>query len=116
MKILFKTIVQNGVFQKPKMIADYQNDSLFHGLHSLHGNEVVDFPQMNHMYEDYKEDFSLFSLYKLIKQEHRAPESERDDLINKIKNKYFDIVVLAIHHTRDGHWGVIKEEADFILK
>ncbi len=116
MKILYKLVVDQDKINDPRICPDYQLDSLAHGLSELLGTDFVDYPQMNHLYEDYKKEVKLFSLYNLIKQERRAAGADRVNVINKIQNKYFDFVILAIHHTQNGQWLRIYDEVKFILK
>ena len=76
------------------------SDSLFHGFRGLFGVDCVDYPIMEHMY---KENFSQvktdkckgFSLYNRLDN----IEVDRDDIDNKIKSGFFDLVVYSIHHS-----------------
>jgi hypothetical protein len=77
--------------------ADYLSDSLFHGLRSILGNEVIDFPKVDRMYKTYppKDRSSLygrgFTLYGLLED---IPV-DRSDIESKLRNDFFDCVVFG---------------------
>lgn len=76
-------------------LVDYTADSVLHGLKALFGSDVVDYPKHDHVYNTYdpanvRELYGKgFTLCGLI-QDH---ECDRQDIISKIQNHYFDIVV-----------------------
>ena len=55
MKILFIG-AQNDSFH---YINDYMSDLLLHGLRSLHGNDVIDYPGSWHIYNDQDKQYYL---------------------------------------------------------
>ena len=58
MKILFHSIGKTKKIEKAdnnhkwEWKTDYQLDSLFHGLRSLLGEDLVDTPEFDHMYKE----------------------------------------------------------------
>tara|TARA_A100001515_G_scaffold22531_1_gene17249 strand:+ start:5205 stop:6230 length:1026 start_codon:yes stop_codon:yes gene_type:complete len=100
MKVLFHSLVDYEDLPEYGHRLDYLADSVFHGFRDLLGEDAVDYPKMEHMY---KENFSLvktdkckgFSLYNRLDD---IPV-DREDIEQKIRNNYFDIVVVAIHHS-----------------
>jgi hypothetical protein len=88
---------------------DYQCDMLFHGLRSLLGSAVVDSKKIPYMYKDYSRTHKFedlygkgFSVYGLLDN----IEVDRDDLVSKIKSKFFDLVI----------YGSIHRSQEFILE
>ena len=100
MKILYCPIIHDhSIFTKD--IGDYQSDTLFHGLRSLFGEDVVDCFKMWHLYNDAKKDDLTtlwgkgFTTYGLLPD----LEIDRDDIKSKVDNQYYDLIVCPIHHT-----------------
>ncbi len=102
MKLLFYNVGADGGYNRPDWICDYQQDSLLHGLKSiLSPDELVDHPKAEHLYQTYPHNMGRrFSLYKLLPDEYIC----RADLKSKIKNRYFDKIILAFHHSTNGQW------------
>jgi hypothetical protein len=96
MKILFIT---GGTFP------DYLNDSMFHGLRKLFGEEVIDSNCLKYLYKTYTSDEEKlklygrgFSLYSLLEKDN----TDRTDLEQKISSRYFDLVIYgSIWRCRD---------------
>lgn len=97
MKILF---LHSESSQK-NLINDYQSDLLLHGLRDLYGYNVVDFPGSWYLYEDQiiKRDFDTnnlwgkgFNIKNILKN---FCDIDRDDIHNKIKKKFFDLVIFS---------------------
>ena len=87
MKILFIT---SGKFP------DYLNDSIFHGLRALYNENVVDSNCLSYMYKAYTSEAEKvklygrgFTLYATLEND----STDRTDLVNKIKSKYFDLII-----------------------
>lgn len=87
MKILFIT---SGKFP------DYLNDSIFHGLRALYNENVVDSNCLSYMYKPYTSETEKvklygrgFTLYATLEND----STDRTDLVNKIKSKYFDLII-----------------------
>jgi hypothetical protein len=76
-------------------LVDYSADGLLHGLKSLFGSDVVDYPKHDHMYRSYDRDLLAqlygkgFTLFGLLPDLH----CDRDDIISKIKCKFFDLII-----------------------
>lgn len=78
---------------------EYLDDSVLHGLRSILGPDVVEYPRMWHMYADSfgpnKRDISKivgrgFTMYGML-DDH---DVDRTDIENKIRTGYFDLVVM----------------------
>ena len=80
-------------------------DSLFHGLKSLYGDDVIDLYPQWYMYDDVDKSSLIntfhgrgFTLCGTVKK----TDIDRSDIINKIKNHYFDLVIYgAIYRNLD---------------
>lgn len=98
MKILFIPAVGNG---------DYQQDCLFHGLHSLLGPDCVDYDPLYYMYKGvntaslYGKGFTLYGLLDNI--------ADRTDLDSKIRNHYFDYAIFGSVQRDHYHYGQIAD-------
>lgn len=92
MKILF---ISSG------LMPDYQCDSLFHGLRSLYGNSVIDINKIKYLYQSFPEVEKAklygrgFSLYGLLEDDFSI---DRNDIENKIKNQFFDLIIYGSIH------------------
>lgn len=91
MKILF---TRNTTYQ------DYLSDCILHGLRGLAEIEVIDEPYCWYMYKSFfeKGDVDLSSIYGkgfTIFGTLNDIEVDRSDIIQKIRQKYFDYVILA---------------------
>ena len=97
MKILY---IHSENSQK-NLVSDYMSDVLLHGLRSLFGNDVVDYPGSWHMYdaEVHKRNFDKNDLWgKGFTVQGTLKDYEtidRSDIENKIKNKYFDLLIFS---------------------
>jgi hypothetical protein len=75
--------------------SDFMSDSLFHGLRSLMGEDVVDGIRIGYMYDD----FPLDDLNKFwgrgftLTRKLKDLNIDRTDLESKIKARYFDYVI-----------------------
>ena len=82
-------------------INDYMSDLLLHGLRGLHGDDVIDYPGSWHIYknqnekkETYKDKLwgKGFTTSDLLEDYNVI---DRSDIKNKIKKKYFDIIIYS---------------------
>jgi hypothetical protein len=101
MKILF---LSNG------NLPDYQNDSVLLGLKQLCGDDVVDYRRAWYLYKDsfgpgkanlaecYGRGFTLYSMLD------SDAGCDRTDIVEKLKKKYFDIVI----------WGQIQRNQAYL--
>jgi hypothetical protein len=73
---------------------DYQDDCLLIGLKELYGEEVIDYNKREHLYTNFNQDVKLF-YGKGMTVTKVLPDLnvDRTDLHEKIKNKYFDLIV-----------------------
>ena len=95
MKILYIHSTNNDY----EFYNDYMNDLLLHGLRELYGNNVIDYPGCWYLYNDEinQRDFEEkkfwgkgFTIRNILKN---FASIDRDDIKQKIKNKYFDLVI-----------------------
>lgn len=106
MKILYLTVANQDVNLLPNyMKSDYMSDLLFHGFRSLYGSDVVDVPKKEFMYKNYDGDLSQFwgrgfTYSKTLDD----IDVDRTD-INKKLYKFFDLIVLSVHHSCHPHGG-----------
>jgi hypothetical protein len=74
---------------------DYQNDCLLIGLKQLFGSSVIDVQKQHHLYDSYPDQYVPylygrgFTIPKVLKDE----TCDRSDILSKIRNRYFDLVV-----------------------
>jgi hypothetical protein len=80
---------------KPIDMVDYQDDCLFIGLKELFGADVVDVNPRIHIYKDfpYEEARNQYGKGFTVTRTLDPDDSDREDIVKKIKNKYFDYVV-----------------------
>ena len=109
MKILyFPLISKDTIFSHAA--GDYQCDSLFHGLRTLLGSDVVDLYKMWHLYDDADSNDLKnlwgkgFTIYGLLPDNK---DVDRDNTEDKIMNQYYDYLIIPIHHTLNGYYPVI---------
>lgn len=109
MKILFFPLIRQDHIHS-NQAGDYQADSLFHGLRTLLGNDVVDLYKMWHLYNDADPE-SLKTLWgKGFTTCGLLPDTgdiDRDDIEYKVMNLDYDYIVVSIHHTVNGNYPVI---------
>jgi hypothetical protein len=74
---------------------DYQNDCLLIGLKELYGANVVDIQKQQHSYLSYSENVAkqMYGKGMTVTRVLEDLEVDRTDITNKIKNKYFDLIV-----------------------
>lgn len=100
---------------------DYMCDSVFHGLRSLYGTDVVDANRLWYLYNSISAEEKArqygrgFTMCGLIEE----GEVDRSDLLGKIKSHFFDLVVYgSIHRNADLLYDVLgsysREEVIFI--
>ena len=78
---------------------DYMSDLLLHGLRELHGKNVIDYPGCWYLYKDeinkrkYDEKKFWGKGFTIRNILDEFNEFDREDIQQKIKNKYFDLVI-----------------------
>jgi hypothetical protein len=99
-------------------LPDYQCDTVFHGLRSLEGDNVVDYRRVWYMYADsfgegkanlselYGRGFSMFGLLGSDKN------VDRTDIIEKIKAKFWDLIVWGSIQRNQAYFGGITSVYD----
>ena len=80
---------------KPIDMVDYQDDCLFIGLKELFGEDVVDVNPRIHIYKDFPYDEARNQYGKgfTVTRTLDPDNTDREDIVKKIRNKYFDYVV-----------------------
>lgn len=83
--------------------SDYLADSVLHGLRSLFGESVVDYPRSDLMYADDQSALERahgrgFTLYGLLRDEG----IDRYDVQAKLKSGFFDLIVISSIHRQFG--------------
>lgn len=104
MKILYLPIMDESNLDS-RAAGDYLGDTIFHGLRSILGEDVVDAQRLWHLYkkdlneepekfkELYGKGFTTFGLLPDLK-------IDRSDIRSKIENKYYDYILCPLHHTQ----------------
>lgn len=84
----------NILYLSPAKGPDYLCDSLLHGLRTLFGPSVVDFPRIPYMYADYGDLSRLygrgFTLWGLLGDDSAV---DRTDISSKIAHRFYDLIV-----------------------
>ncbi len=79
------------------VVHEYMCDMLFHGLRSVLGADVVDVNHLEFMYQDTVH--GGYTIWGLLPQ----VEVDRTDITNKIRNKYFDLIIYGMAHLWRGY-------------
>ena len=109
MKILFFPLIRQDHIHS-NQAGDYQADSLFHGLRTLLGNDVVDLYKMWHLYDDADPELLKTLWGKGFTTCGLLPDTgdiDRDDIEYNVMNLDYDYIVVSIHHTVNGNYPVI---------
>ena len=86
--------------------SDYLADSLLHGLRTLYGDNIVDYPKSDFMYNTFKTEnlnnlhgkgFTCYGLLDDI-------EIDRYDIFEKVKKNYFDLIIFSSIHRQFGFY------------
>ena len=101
---------------------DYMNDLLLHGLREIYGNDVIDYPGCWYLYNDEinKKEFEEkrfwgkgFTIKNILEN---FSSIDREDIKQKIKNKYFDLVIYGSIRRSDLFFDdVVKYNNKFIF-
>ncbi len=92
---------------------DYLVDSLLHGLRTVLGADVVDFPRRDNMYDDLTEEQLGRAYGRGFTLYGRLPEIEIDRTwaISSAIRGLFDLVVIAEVHREWGTWATFRPHA-----
>ena len=89
MRILFLSHGRDGEM-------DYQHDCVLHGLKECYGDDVVDWPRVDYMYEGYQGQPKLygrgFTLACTLRDDSGC---DRHDIDHRIRNRFFEAVVFG---------------------
>ena len=101
---------------------DYMNDFLLHGLRELYGKNVIDYPGCWYLYKDeinkrkYQEKRFWGKGFTVKNILNEFNSINREDIQQKIKNKYFDLVIYGSIRRSDQFLDeVIKYDNKFIF-
>lgn len=106
MKILFYT--PHNVNIDYGLKADYMSDLLFHGLRESLGSNCVDFPKKHHMYREYPHSNKLWGRGFTYSETLDDIEVDREDIAQKLKTGYFDLLVFSIHHSIQLNYSLVE--------
>lgn len=74
----------------------YLKSTVFHGLKTLYGKNVDEFPSMNYMYDDFPRDVPLygkgFTYSKLLPASDKKSVT-KNEMLQNLKNKRYDIII-----------------------
>ena len=117
MKVLYYPLIQQHLIHSAQA-GDYLTDTLFHGLRSILGEDLIDGYQMWHQYDTackktlpklWGKGFTTYGLLPDI-------EIDREDIGSKIQNKYFDYIICPMHHTMVQDWAATRVIIEKILE
>ena len=117
MKVLYYPLIQQQLIDSTQA-GDYLTDTLFHGLRSLLGEDLIDGYKMWHLYDTAEKNILSkmwgkgFTTYGLLPD----IEIDREDIGKKIQHKYFDYVVCPMHHTMVQDWAATRVIIEKLLE
>ncbi|KAA2242574.1 hypothetical protein F0L74_08545 [Chitinophaga agrisoli] len=112
MKILYVTDHQKIFKASYGFISDYMNDLLFYGLYELFGDDVTDSTQIVSLYKDQQQTvdpksiWGGFTAFWLIGDN----KIDRSDIEQKIKNRYYDLVIYGAINRCDDYLRLVKRK------
>jgi hypothetical protein len=85
---------------------EYMCDSIFHGLRSLFGESVVDFPKIEHMYNDAPPENEMVTYGRGFTMFRTLPNLsiDRTNILEKINSNFFDLII----------WGSIRRNQSYL--
>lgn len=96
-KVLYLTVQQQNLW--PGIVGDYLCDLTLHGLRELLGPDCVDYPEKRHLYDSYPHQSNMWGRGFTYSGMLKEGPVDRTDIDNKIKTGFFDVIIVAIHHT-----------------
>lgn len=120
MKLLILPFI-NANFNDTNMLANYVVDGIIHGARRLFGSNAVDAYRLWYLYKDTAEENKDklrylwgrgFSYTGTLDEE----EIDRTDLDHKIQARYFDKILIPIHHSKCNHYSDMHIMLDFLLQ
>lgn len=112
MKILYVTDHRKIFKASYGFISDYLNDLLFYGLYELFGDDVTDSTQIVSLYKDQQDKIDPktiwggFTAFWLIDDN----KIDRSDIEQKIKNRYYDLVIYGAINRCDDYFRLVKKK------
>jgi hypothetical protein len=85
---------------------DYQSDMIFHGLRNLFGSNVIDYPKIEYMYNNFFEEEIVttygkgFTIYRTLED----IKVDRTDIFKKIRDKFFDLIIWSSAHRNKSYF------------
>lgn len=112
MKILYVTNHKTIHKISGGYLNDYLNDLLFYGLTQIEGVEVTDSTPIIHLYKQYQSQIPISNLWGrgftstfLIDKDN----VDRNNIEDKISNKYYDIIVYGNIRRCQDYYGLVKQ-------
>lgn len=104
--------VKNVLYLSGDLNPDYLRCLVLNGFKKVFGKNCHDYPKIPHIYKSNIDSDKLygkgFTYSKLVDDELRDDELD-NNLIDKIKNKYFDIIIYGSYHRGMPHYDLICE-------
>ena len=128
MKILYLPLIPTQIVSEDSpdydKIGDYTVDTLFHGLRSILGNQIIDGYRMWHMYQDADPDKLKNTWGKGFTTYGTLPPMDfdrdemgfYDDLSRRIEMKDFTYIICPIHHTLNGKFNEVHHALISLLE
>ena len=90
---------------------DYLDECVLIGLKELFGSQVVDVNKKLSLYTDYPDEmkYRLYGRGYTLTQNIEPHECDRDDIENKIRNKFYDYVVYAKIENCNDYFDLVYE-------
>jgi len=100
MKILVYPLIKWEYINSPATYIDYMVDGIVHGLRKSFGEDVVLRHEMWHWFKDYPYKSELYGRGFTMFCHLDRIKNDNDDLEAKIRNQYFDKIIVPIHSSR----------------
>ena len=90
---------------------DYLDECVLIGLKELFGSQVVDVNKKLSLYTDYPDEmkYRIYGRWYTLTQNIEPHECDRDDIENKIRNKFYDYVVYAKIENCNDYFDLVYE-------
>ena len=122
MKLFICSFMDLSYLNTPHMLANYVVDAIVHGARSLFGEDAIDYPRLWYLYKDTTAQNIQyipqlwgkgFSYTGTLDDDSTV---DRKDLNQKIETKYFDKIIIPIHHNKYNHYQDMHSLLDYLLQ